>query len=228
MPRFTFVSDKDLYECVSRVIDAADRAATRADGDLSKNVLDPFAALFAITHSGIELSEWSTLERDRQVQKSIQNSIGEFHQNLLGCFKNWSNPGRGGSVDLISEKYQVIAEVKNKHNTLNSGGQNDTYTKLANHLKYDRKGFTAYLVQIVPKKADNYNQPWTPNRTTMALRDDLRKIDGESFYDLASGENDTLLRIFEAIPDIVSQIRGNTTNTAAIEECRQLFIKTYR
>ncbi len=228
MPLFTFISDEDLLMCVQKVIEAADRAAARAESDFEKNVLDPFAALFAVTHSDIELSEWSDLEKERQIQKSIQNSIGEFHQNLLGSFNGWTNPGRGGSVDLVNEQRKIIAEVKNKHNTLNSGGSNDTYLKLANHLKFDRKGYTAYLVQIVPRHAADYDAPWSPNIKTLALREDLRKIDGESFYDLASGEKDTLARIFDTIPFIVGKIKNKSFSDSAIKDCKKLFERTYK
>jgi hypothetical protein len=71
---------------------------------------------------------------------------------------------------------------------MNSSSSDNTYKKLADHLKYDKKGYTAYLVQIVPRTAVNYNAMWSPNIKTLALREDIRRIDGESFYDLASGE----------------------------------------
>lgn len=228
MSYFSFVSDEDLIGAVSLVLEAAQRAEEKAEKDFEKNVLDPFAALFAVTFNGIDLDTWNELESERQSQKSIQNSIGGFHQQLLGSFKGWVNPGRGGSVDLINEERKLIAEIKNKHNTMNAGAANDTYGKLANHLKFDRKGYTAYLVQIVPKSASNYDTPWSPNLTTLAIRQDIRRIDGESFYDLASGEKDTLSRIFDVLPEIIAKILGKKSfdpNTLA--RCRELFNKVY-
>lgn len=229
MPYFNFISDEELISSVSIVLNAAQNAAEKAEEDFEKNVLDPFAALFSVTYNGINLEAWNELEAERQSQKSIQNSIGAFHQNLLGCFKGWKNAGRGGSVDLINEDRRIIAEIKNKHNTMNSGAANDTYAKLANHLKYDRKNFTAYLVQIVPKNSSDYDIPWSPNISTLAVREDIRRIDGESFYDLASGEKDTLERIFDVMPKIITDLlKKERVDPGIIQQCKELFTKVYK
>lgn len=229
MPYFKFVSDKDLTHSVSIVLDAAKRASAKTELDFEKNVLDPFAALFALTYNNISLEEWNMSEKERQAQKSIQNSIGEFHQSLLGCFKGWENTGRGGSVDLVNASKKIIAEVKNKHNTMNSSSSDNTYKKLADHLKYDKKGYTAYLVQVVPKTATDYNTMWSPNVKTLAMREDIRRIDGESFYDLASGEKDTLNRIFSVMPEIIAKVLGvNVLNDKIITEAQALFARVYK
>ena len=229
MSYFQFISDEDLIEAITHVVKAAEQASLRAETELEKNVLDPFAAIFSLTFNDISLTDWNMLEKERQAQKSIQNAIGEFHQNLLGSFKGWHNAGRGGSVDLINNDLKIIAEVKNKHNTMNSSSAAETYKKLANHLKYDRKGYTAYLVQIIPKTAADYNIAWSPNLTTTALREDIRRIDGESFYDLASGEKDTLLRIYKKIPTIVADILNKKLASDELsEECLQLFQRVYK
>lgn len=229
MAYFSFISDEDLHKAVSVVLNAAERAANQAADDFEKNSLDPFGALFSVAYNDISLDDWNELERERQAQKSIQNTIGEFHQNLLGSFHNWTNPGRGGSVDLVNESSLIIAEIKNKHNTMNAAAANDTYAKLANHLKYDRKGYTAYLVQIVPKRGANYDTNWSPNHKTLALRDDIRKIDGESFYDIASGENDTLSRIFEVMPSVIASLTGkNPVKPDVFAACKELFDSVYK
>jgi hypothetical protein len=229
MSYFNFVSDEDLTVCVVKVIDAAKRAVEKADSDFEGNVLDPFAALFSVTYNDLKLDDWNGLERERQSQKSIQNAIGDFHQSLLGKFKGWENSGRGGSFDVSNEEKLIIAEIKNKHNTLNSGGAFEVYAKLADHLKYDKKGFTAYLVQIIPKNGKDYNVKWSPNLKTTALREDIRKIDGESFYDLASGEKDTLSRIFAILPEIIAkELNKKVLGKDTFEECMKLFATVYK
>lgn len=229
MPRFNFITDEDLTEAVSKVLAKAERAARKADEEFEKNVLDPFAALFSLTYNDITLEEWNEQERERQTQKSIQNAIGEFHQDLLGRFNGWQDPGRGGSVDLVNDELKIIAEIKNKHNTMNSSSATETYHKLANHLRYDRKGYTAYLVQIIPKSARDYNVAWSPNLATIALREDIRRIDGESFYDLASGEKGTLERIYKALPEIVASVLNKPSiDPTILEQCNKLFLRVYK
>lgn len=229
MAYFNFINDKDLIAAVSHVLDVAERATQKAETELEKNVLDPFAALFSVTYNDITLDAWNELEKERQAQKSIQNAIGEFHQRLLGSFHGWKNPGRGGSVDLVNEEKQIIAEIKNKFNTMNSSAAAETYNKLSNHLKYDRKGYTAYLVQVIPQNARDYDTSWSPNQMTMTLRDDIRKIDGESFYDLASGEKDALHKIYEKLPEIIAKELGrSTSNAGTLEALNLLFLRIYK
>jgi hypothetical protein len=229
MAYFKFITDEDFEEVIATVVTTATRASKKASDELSKNVLDPFAAMFSMAFNEIGLTEWQTLEKERQSQKSIQNAIGEFHQNLLGKFIGWENLGRGGSVDILCKDKRLIAEVKNKYNTMNSSAAAETYNKLANHLKYDRKGYTAYLVQVVPQTAKDYDTPWSPNHKTMALRDDIRRIDGESFYDLASGEHDTLQRIYERVPTVIAKLLQRPSfNTNILDDCRKIFTDVYK
>ena len=229
MAYFTFIDDDALLQAVSQVLRAADRATGKVESDLEKNVLDPFAALFSVTYNEITLRDWAVLEKERQVQKSIQNAIGEFHQNILGSFHGWQNPGRGGSFDLINDEKMIVAEIKNKHNTMNSSSAEQTYNKLAGHLKYGKKNYIAYLVQVVPQHAKDYDVPWSPNQTTLALREDIRRIDGESFYDLASGEKNTLQRIYESLPELISHISGkNQIDDTTARELSGLFERIYK
>ena len=228
MAYFNFIDDEDLIEAVRCVLSVAERATSKAETELEKNVLDPFAALFSVAYNHISLEDWNRLEKERQAQKSIQNAIGEFHQKLLGSFYGWKDAGRGGSVDLVNEDKKIIAEVKNKYNTMNSSAATETYSKLANHLKYDRKGYTAYLVQIIPQHAKDYDVSWSPNQTTLTLRQDIRRIDGESFYDLASGEKDTLYRIYESLPGIISSLLGGqSVDPMTVEALKPLFVRVY-
>lgn len=229
MSKFSFIDDLILRESVAKLIEAATQASLKAEEDLEKNTLDPFSALFEAMAQKLSLDEWKSQEKNRQIQKSIQNAIGEFHQHILGSFRNWSNPGKGGSFDVENEQSKIIAEVKNKHNTMNSSSALATYRKLSEHLKYDKKGYTAFLVQIVPYKPADYNEPWSPNLATEMLREDIRRIDGESFYDLASGEKDTLLRIYTVLPDVISEILGdNAPSNEYVEEFLNLFRLVYK
>lgn len=229
MSKFSFVTDQDISNCIEKVIIIARKSSLNAESFLDQNTLDPFSALFESLAQGIDLEHWKQHEKNRQTQKSIQNAIGEFHQSLLGCFKNWNNPGKGGSFDLENTNSKIIAEIKNKHNTMNSSSSMATYKKLSDHLKYDKKDYTAYLVQIVPSKSADYNQPWSPNLATEKLREDIRKIDGESFYDLASGEKDTLQRIYEYLPEVICKIlKTKEPSKETINQFQELFKSIYK
>ena len=93
-------------------------------------MIDPFAALFEMSGFEIEYDTWIKSETTRQAQKTLQNHIGDFHQNILGYSKGWTNMKVGNVIDLVSEENKTIAEVKNKYNTISGGKLSDLYYSL--------------------------------------------------------------------------------------------------
>lgn len=52
-----------------------------------KNVINPFSALFQMAGFDMDAAAWVKAEQARQAQKSFQNHVGDFHQNVLGCVR---------------------------------------------------------------------------------------------------------------------------------------------
>jgi hypothetical protein len=226
MSSLNFISDKVIYHEFLRVVEAVEKAVKLADKNFDKNTVDPFSAAIEMYSLKLDYDTWRRSEKTRQIQKSLQNAIGAFHQNILGSMPGWINAGSGGSYDVENSKLRVIAEIKNKHNTMNSSSANETYAKLSNHLKFDKKGYTAYLVQVVPDKAEDYNKPWSPSHKTMLLREDIRVVDGESFYDLASGQKDALKSVYLRVLEIMSE--DNRLSQSSELALMNLFEKVYK
>lgn len=204
----SFISDKDLIEFTREVIEKSQLAADEAQDKIHSNVIDPFSALFDAARQGITVEAWLDQEAARQAQKSLQNALGKFHQQVLGAIPGWHDAGLGGSYDVGNDQKKIIAEIKNKHNTMNARSAADVYRQLQNHLQYAQKGYTAYLVEIVPSTRKPYDKPWSPNLTLSTLRDDIRKIDGRSFYDLATGKKDALEQLYQALPKVLESLIG--------------------
>jgi hypothetical protein len=168
--------------------------------------------------AGFELdyNTWLESELTRQSQKTLQNQIGEFHQILLGGVKGWDDLGRGSIVDLISKKNKIIAEVKNKYNTVKGSDQSGLYTSLKNEVmpKSSKfRGYTAYYVMIIPKKPVRFNELFTPSDkgtgTRLAENEKIRRIDGASFYHLVTGRQNALHELFQCLPDVAQSISGS-------------------
>ncbi|MDD4190987.1 MAG: Eco47II family restriction endonuclease [Mangrovibacterium sp.] len=121
MPYLKWISDSDLKNEVKQLLSIAKGAKGVAVKDFGKNVIDPFAALFEMSGFEIEYDPWIKSENTRQAQKSLQNHIGDFHQNILGYSKGWTNMKVGNVIGLVSEENKTIAEVKNKYNTISGG-----------------------------------------------------------------------------------------------------------
>src|SRR3989339_67827 len=110
MPYLKFISDKDLISAVSKVIKVIEKAEHEAGSSMHKNVIDPFSALFHGIAKSISYKEWLEQEKARQAQKSMQNSIGDFHQDILGSISGWKNLGVGQRLDISNDSKKIIAE----------------------------------------------------------------------------------------------------------------------
>ena len=96
-----------------------------------------------------------TIEEEclRQIDKANNNHIGYFHQNIFKYTKNgWEVPEKG--FDVINDTRHIYAELKNKHNTLNSSSAQATYMTMQNKLLQDDLA-TCYLVEVIAKSAQD-------------------------------------------------------------------------
>lgn len=212
-----------------QVLDKVRIAYDGADAKLYSNVVDPFSATFDAMRQDITLEDWLNQERSRQVQKTLQNAVGDFHQNILGSVPGWENPGRGGGYDLINHERKILVEVKNKFNTMNSSSAESTYRKLARYVDGDYRGYNAYVVFIVPKNVGDYDKPWSPNQVTMPLRDDIRKADGESFYRTVTGYDDALEDLYDVMSHLIAKLlQREKVSDEDHAKLKQLFIRAYK
>lgn len=228
MALLDFIPDEKLEEYAREVVEKTQQKASQAEENLYQNVVDPFSAIFDSARQGISVEGWIEQEKARQAQKTLQNAIGKFHQRVLGEIPGWHDASTGGSYDVGNDSKKIIAEIKNKHNTMNSSSAASVYQKLSNHLQYSHKGYVAYLVEMVPKSRQPYNKAWSPNVKLMPLRDDIKKIDGNSFYQLATGDRDALRHLYAALPKVFEGILGSQSdNVASSDLFWSLFKRVY-
>lgn len=183
-------------------------SAQTANLDLYRNTLDCFSSAIDSLVQGITLDDWMIQEKDRQVQKTKQNAIGSLHEDVLGSIDG-VRLAVGEIIDIISDEKKLVAEIKNKHNTTKGNHKVSIYHDLA-HSIAGHPGYTGYYVEILPAGARAYNNPFQPsdNQTGSRLpaREDIRIIDGKSFYALLTGSDDALFEFYEALPGLVSEI----------------------
>jgi hypothetical protein len=213
MPLLNFISDDNFIAEVENVITVARSAQQEAQHHFSRNVIDPFAALFEIASFNLTHNQWKETEAVRQAQKSLQNSIGNFHQKILGHVAEWRNLGVGSEVDLENSQLRIVAEIKNKYNTVSGGQLRDIYYELENLVmpKASKfKGYTAYFVNIIPKNPARFNLPFTPSDRAKGHRCTenplIRIIDGASFYHLVTGREHALQELFLALPQALQHL----------------------
>ncbi|MBP7857957.1 MAG: Eco47II family restriction endonuclease [Candidatus Saccharimonadales bacterium] len=211
MSLLPFLSDDHLYYATQKLLDAACRAEKGVERNPYRNVIDPFSALVDCARQKISTDDWMKQEKARQVQKGMQNALGEFHQDILGFMKGWKNGGKGGSYDVIHQERKIIAEVKNKYNTMNARSALSVYDSLSRHLDYSGNAITtAYVVEIIPKHPQPYITPFRPTErgTPRPQREDILRIDGQSFYTLASGDDTALEQLYGVLPSVLANMLG--------------------
>lgn len=210
MPLLSFISDEVLAAAVKRLLDVAMAARIKADNEFERNVIDPFALLFEMSGFNTDKDTWLASEKNRQAQKTLQNDVGNFHQTVLGNIAGWENLGTGGVVDIVSTDRKIIAEIKNKYNTVTGANLSKVYDRLATPVMtkgHQYKGFTAYLVEILPKSTKPYVKDFTPSDNETGQKRPpnplIQRIDGKSFYALATGVPDALGQLFTVLPDVI-------------------------
>jgi hypothetical protein len=215
MQLLPWISDKFLFDAVENLLQVADKSLKRSETDFNKNVLDPFSAIFQIAGFNISHDEWLIAEKTRQAQKSLQNHVGDFHQIILGGVENWENLETGQIMDLVNHDKKIIAEIKNKYNTVKGSDLSGLYQAMENLVanKYSTyKSFTAYYVTIIPKKAERTNIPFTPSDKEKGSRfsanESIRLIDGASFYEIVTGDKNALLNLYMVLPTVINSITG--------------------
>ncbi len=233
MPYLSWIADSDLLNSVSTLLTKAITAENRAINNFGKNVIDPFSAVFEMSGFQMTYDQWKQNEQTRQAQKTLQNFIGDFHQNILGSCKGWTNMKTGHIIDLENKGQCIIAEVKNKYNTIKGSDRINLYKSLE-HAVMDKnsiyKGFTAYHVSIIPQKPAQYNTPFvTSDKHTGAQvvsNQLIRKIDGASFYTLVTGEQNALKDLFVILADVIASITSKP-NLLNSQQLNILFQNAY-
>lgn len=212
MALLEYITDDDLYNEVENILRRAKLKRDQAESTFFSNVIDPFGALFEApgynTHA-----EWKNAELARQCQKTIQNHVGTFHQKILGHVDGWSDMKTGGIVDLVNNERKIIAEVKNKYSTVTGGDLGDKYKSLEELItpKHSRfKGYCAYFVNIIPRQPLRTDAPFTPSDKgkgqPCAKNDNIRIIDGASFYHLVTCRRNALRELHIALPIAIENV----------------------
>lgn len=229
-----WITDEALTQATKNLLDKAANIKIQAERNINRNVIDPFSCLFQLGGFGLQYDEWLTGEITRQAQKSLQNHVGDFHQNILGSITGWENKKTGSVIDLVNLERNIIAEVKNKHNTVKGSDRVGVYDTLSNAVTEKMsvyKDFTSYYVTVIPPKSDRIDRPFTPSDNKRGQRrevnEKVREIDGASFYELVTGDSNALRDLYRILPAVISELTGHVFLEEEIESLGALFVSAY-
>lgn len=193
-----FISDDHLLEC----IDNLHKAYLKAKNNITKfnfysNKVDTIKLTFDAKFNDIDEESLIQSEILRQIDKSINNSIGTFHEQILGGLKGFE-AGNLSGYDIKATDNTLFAEIKNKHNTMNSSAAEALFQKLARYAN-DHKKAKCYWVQILAK--GSFCELWSGDINGKEYSHTrVYKISGDQFYALLSGQDDAMFQLYKALP----------------------------
>jgi hypothetical protein len=193
-----FITDEHLLFCVANL----HKAYVKAKNNVSKknfysNKVDTIKLTFDAKFNDIDEESLIQAEILRQIDKSINNSIGTFHEQILGGIKGFE-VGNLSGFDIKAVDDTLFADIKNKHNTMNSSSAESLFQKLKTYADTYKKA-KCYWVQILAKgsfcelwQGEINGKEYTHSR--------VYKISGDQFYALLSGQEDALLQLYKVLP----------------------------
>lgn len=198
----SFITDSDLYEHTLNTVKQFRTVITLSD--FNKNIVDPIKLTFDAHVYKKSIEEVIEAEVIRQLEKTNENLIGHFHQNIFRYIGNeWEIPDDG--FDVVNYSRQIFAEFKNKHNTMNSSSASSNHTKMKGLILGNSKAI-CYLVEIIAKKSQDI--PW--KIATAALRPDkqerLRRISIDRFYAVVTKEPFAFRDLCQVIGRVIDDI----------------------
>lgn len=217
-----FISDEHLMKCIANL----HRAYLKAKRNITKNnfysnKVDTIKLTFDAKFNDIDEESLIESEILRQIDKSTNNSIGTFHEQILGGIKGFEIGNLSG-FDIKAIDDTLFADIKNKHNTMNSSSAESLFQKLARYADTYKKA-NCYWVQILAK--GSFNEKWTADINGKEYSHSrVYKISGDQFYALLSGKDDALCQLYKALPTAIEdylhsieQTVGNIENSALDE-----------
>ncbi len=200
-----FISDEAIFNHVKSTVKQYRRSINLSE--FNKNIIDPIKLTFDSKIYGQTIRQTIESECIRQIDKSNNNCIGYFHQNLFKYAGNgWEVPANGdkGGFDVLNESQHIFVEMKNKHNTMNSASSQKTYIKMQGKILEDDKA-TCMLVEIIAKKSQNIKWTIKVDGNSRSHKQ-IRRVSIDQFYDIVFGKKDAFFKLCKVLPVILDDV----------------------
>lgn len=211
-----FISDEHFLDCIATL----HKAYLKAKNNITKknfysNKVDTVKLTFDAKFNVIDEESLIQAEILRQIDKSINNSIGTFHEQILGGIKGFEIGNLSG-FDIKAIDDTLFADIKNKHNTMNSSSAEALFQKLSRYAD-DYKKAKCYWVQILAKnsfcelwKGDINGKEYSHSR--------VYKISGDQFYALLSGNESALFQLYKNLPIAIKDYLNSIEKSDLVKE----------
>lgn len=197
----SFVTDEHLLKCIENLHKTYIKAKSDIDKkNFYKNKIDTIKLTFDAFFNEVDEETLIKAEILRQIDKTINNSLGTFHEQILGGINGYQSSYLAG-YDIKADDDTLFADIKNKHNTMNSSSAEALFQKLARYADTYKKA-KCYWVQVLAK--NSFCDLWSGDINGKEYSHSrVYKISGDKFYELLSGEQDALYNLYKALPHAI-------------------------
>lgn len=219
-----YISDAHLMDCIGNLYNSYVKAKSNVSkSTFYANKVDTIKLTFDAKFNSIDEEKLIQAEVLRQIDKSINNSIGTFHEQILGGVSGFECGNLSG-YDIKAADNSLFADIKNKHNTMNSSAAESLFQKLKRYAD-DNKNSKCYWVQILAK--NSFCELWSGDINGKEYSHSrVYKISGDRFYSLITGQEDALYQLYKVLPIAIDDFlktgvsSNETSENSAIEEIK--------
>jgi hypothetical protein len=211
----SFISDVDLRKHTVETVSQFRTGMTLSE--FQKNIVDPIKLTFDAHVYKQSIDDVIDAEVIRQLNKTNENLIGYFHQNIFKYIGNgWEVPSTGeDGWDVENHSRNLYAEFKNKHNTMNSSAAKAVHARMRGLVEGNTRAI-CYLVEVVAKTSQDI--PWmlgsAPMRDTRQER--LRRISIDRFYEIVTGDVTAFASLCSVVGMVIDDVL--VENPSAIKD----------
>lgn len=204
-----FISNEDIYNHVKATVLQYRRSINLKE--FNHNIIDPIKLTFDAKIYGQSMKQTIESECIRQIDKTNNNRIGYFHQNMFRfAGHGWVVPENGeqGGFDVLNDELHIYVEMKNKHNTMNAASASDTYVKMQSKILHDDRA-TCMLVETIAKKSQDEIWEITINengRKQKYSHQQIRKVSMDKFYNIVFNDSKAFFKLCKTLPTILDDV----------------------
>lgn len=186
-----FISDDHFIKCVENL----HNAYLKAKKNISKknfynNKIDTIKLTFDSKFNNIDEDNLIQAEILRQIDKSINNSIGTFHEEILGGIKDYE-VGKLSGFDIKAKDNSLFALLIHEKTPVNlNDAIFDKLAKTANIFKNSK----CYLVDFTVENEKIEKWTLTNDESTVSHKN-VYKISSGCFYTLLTGNQNSLKQL---------------------------------
>jgi hypothetical protein len=202
-----FISDEHFLKCVANLHASYLKAKNNiTKNHFYKNKVDTIKLTFDAHFNSIDEESLIQAEILRQIDKSINNSIGTFHEEILSGIEGFEMGSLSG-YDIKAKDNSLFADIKNKHNTMNSSSAEALFQKLSKYADENKKA-KCYWVQILAK--NSFCELWKGEINGKEYSHSrVYKISGDQFYALLSGNENAFYQLYKCLPLVIKDYQNS-------------------